>query len=377
MRSTIRTPPLHLILLAFASAISLELPNHVFAQPDGMSRLNPRMRPAMEITDSESHGHSHGNGDHDAGHDHSDDVDEGHAGSQSISSDSEARGLAPLRAPSLASIGTVRIDVLAVGLSRSSKLATANETISKALVGRSVFNDSADQSSSSTWDIDGVFVNIRGVLIVDQAQSTSASSDLTQMMSKSTVESVATNLGVDVVAGYRPEKWINHCGYSNKLTTPVPAIVWTKAQTTAGKTCHIDGSTFAHEIGHLMDATHGKAHQVVDPLYGDLRTIMSTPSSQFRRSQFSNPQVDFVGTNVASGTALDNNASEIESHSVALSNEGTYVSQAGGRYFPLDEPQRIFDTRPPVIGGYTSVGTNSARSLHRWQACRGRPARSP
>ena len=246
---------------------------------------------------------------------------------------------------------------------------TAEQTLITALYGVSDFNTTMNRSSSGSWPIADVSVRVVGVGTVGDVQGEYMAADLNDV--ETGVDNIRSALGADLAVVVYPSRWAHNspsdlgsaCGgwpYGENVGVIVIPTATDCDQTTK--------FALAHELGHAYSLTHEDLAPEPDPdppyrrayVSGSYRTLVAS-GADGRSLQIGNPEKNFLGTGIPSGTASYNNAKWIHEVANSIAQRSTFVGSvagAPGKYVRLVTPARVFDTRATYsVGGFTTPMT--------------------
>ncbi len=145
------------------------------------------------------------------------------------------------------------------------------------------------------------------------------------------------------------------CGLASLMINVSPSFASSAFSVTA-RTCAVGNFSFAHELGHNMAAHHDPANGGTGAypyayghfVNGSYRTVMAysseCPSGCTRVSQFSNPDVTFLGAPTGIANARDNHRTLNNTASVVANFRQEATAAAPSDFYSLN-PCRIVDTR--------------------------------
>ena len=114
--------------------------------------------------------------------------------------------------PARQTVGNVAVDVLAVAFNFDTQRIPPATLLARALAGIGAANMAFDNSSTSTHDIDGIGLVLRGLMTFEASSATSTTqNDLNSLRYNAEIQDVAGALGVDIIAGHRND-YTDNCG---------------------------------------------------------------------------------------------------------------------------------------------------------------------
>jgi len=238
--------------------------------------------------------------------------------------------------PPVSADGDTIVDVLVVYTAEARSAAGGTAAMQSTIA-------AAVAASNTTYSNSEINAQIRlvGSQEVSYTESGNFNTDLSRLRSTSDgymddVHTLRDTYGADMVALF-----INNTAYCG-LAYVMPSLNATYSGSMFSANywyCTALNLTLAHELGHNMGAQHDSGNAGSSGLYaysyghhfpqgsGGSRSVMAyNIGGEWRRSHFSNPNVNYSGNNQATGTATANNASTLNDSMpfIAEFKDGTY-----------------------------------------------------
>lgn len=235
-------------------------------------------------------------------------------------------------------------------------------------------NQAFDNSSSASAPLSQVRARLVGLAPTGFAQSASIQTDFFAAANDAGLQQVRAAVGADIVGVVIERRPADGCGVSQYTNAPyVGDRAWGYNVTVRERPAVCVGRfAFPHELGHNLGAGHHPLDGYggyFDDSWGHLvdgvaRDLMSEAhsSSTSRALVYSNPERNFPGTTVRSGTSQRNNARAVAANAPVVA--AYYAASAtGGGLVTMVAPARVFDSRVGIGGAAAPWNAGETRAV--------------